>query len=184
MTDKTEFPNEFKKLLDINRIKKSTKDLDKLKVTLKKDKLKGVGLYATKPIKEGELIAYYKLKTFSFKKYESPTDMVYSFEVYTKKGKESKRLIADICLESIPKPKKNIPYWAMFVNEPYNVSDANAEIDKNLKDNYKHHKRIKKDMYIVYKLIATKDIKPNEEITMYYGAEYHRDYDINIDESF
>mgnify|MGYP006308700553 CR=1 FL=1 len=138
MTNKTEFPDEFKKLLNINRIKKNTKDLDKLKVTLKKDKLKGVGLYATKPIKKGELIAYYKLKTFSFKKYESPTDMVYSFEVYTKRGKESKRLIADICLESIPKPKKNIPYKSyqknIITNKPNQINSNNL---------FAHYKLIK-----------------------------------------
>ena len=97
MMDKPQFPDEYKNLLDIDRILKETNTTN-LKVTLKKDPTKGTGLYTTKSIKKGEIIAYYKLKTVKYHNYKSPTNLVYAFDVYTIKGNESKMLIADIDL--------------------------------------------------------------------------------------
>jgi hypothetical protein len=34
--------------------------------------------------------------------------------------------------------------------------------------------------YLIYKIIASRDIEPNEEITIYYGEEYDRDYELSV----
>ena len=73
--------------MDYKKLLKNSK-VNKLKVTLKKDERKGVGLYATKNILKGEIVAYYKVKIFKEKDYISPTDSVYSFEVYRKNGEK------------------------------------------------------------------------------------------------
>jgi len=56
-------------LFDIKSILKNTPDKDKLYVTLKKTE-KGNSLFATKPIKKGDTIAYYKMMVFSTLKTE------------------------------------------------------------------------------------------------------------------
>ena len=58
MAQSKKIKDQYKKLLDMDRILKETKNKDKLKVTLKKDKIKGTGIYATKHIKKRETIAY------------------------------------------------------------------------------------------------------------------------------
>ena len=44
---------EYNKLFDIDYIKQHTPNLQKLSITLKRDKVTGIGLYATKDIKKG-----------------------------------------------------------------------------------------------------------------------------------
>ena len=56
-------------LFDIKSILKNTPDKDKLSVTLKKTE-KGNSLFATKAIKKGDTIAYYKMMVFSTLKTE------------------------------------------------------------------------------------------------------------------
>ena len=102
---------DFKKLLDIVTIKNNTDNFSDLKVELKRSKIKGVGLYANKNIKKGEIISYYKIRVYKFKKYESPTNNVYTFTIYKKNGKEDDHLVGDIDLHSIPRPKRGIPFW-------------------------------------------------------------------------
>lgn len=173
-------PKEYVDLLDINKIIARTPNVDKLKIILKHDKIKGTGIYATKNIKENELIAYYKMKIFDYRTYNSPTNCVYAFDIYTQTGRESKNLIGDIDLSSFPNPLKDIPYWAPFANEPFPDQQLNAEIDTNLSENYANRKRARVGSYMVYKLVATKNIKPGDEITIYYGKDYKRNYDFDI----
>ena len=174
-----QFSAEYKNLLDINRILKET-NTNNLKVTLKQDPIKGACLYTTKQINKGEVIAFYKMKTVKYHTYKSPTDLVYAFDVYTSKGNESKMLIGDIDLTCIPVPENNIPYWALFTNEPSLTQKINSEIDIATTHNYKQRSYIKEGIYIRYNLIATKDIVPNEEIVMYYGHAYPRNYVLPI----
>lgn len=51
-------------LFDYKQILKDTPDKDKLSITLKKGN-KGVSIFATKDIKKGDKIAYYKMKIYS-----------------------------------------------------------------------------------------------------------------------
>ena len=148
----------------------------KLLVTLKKDPVKGVGLYAREKILKGDIIAFYKIKVFLLKDYE--TDGVYSFEVYKKNGDEYKRLIGDIYEESFPDPIENIPFWAPFVNEPSKHQRVNSEIDINTEENYKDKRFISPGDTIIYKLVATRKIRPGDEILLYYGKEYKRNYEV------
>lgn len=172
---------EYKRLLDINRLKKEIPNLRDLKVVLKKDPVKGVGLFAKKNIKKNEVIAYYKIQVFNYKTYKSPTNNVYTFNIYRKNGSEIKNLIGDITVDSFPSPVKNISYWAPFANEPSLEKDevSNAEVDLDLENNYKNRKTVKVGDTMVYKLVATKDINRGDEIMWYYGEDYIRDYAVS-----
>lgn len=166
------------KLFDINYIKRNTPK-DKLKVTLKKVKGKGVGLYAAKSIKEDGLIAYYKVTVFREKGYKSPTNMAYSIAIMTRSDKPSKTFLGDITLESLPPPCKGIPYWGYFSNEPTDPQEKNCYIDTNLKENYRGRSKLKEGDTFIYKLRAERDIKAGEEITWCYGDDYERTYNPN-----
>jgi len=153
---------------------------NKLSVTLKKNKFSGTGLFATKQIKKGKTIAYYKMKVHedsNKKSYKSPTKCMYCFTVYTKGDKMNRNLMGDLDKESAPLPENNIPYWAYFSNEPSVGKPENAEIDIALKDNYRNRNKLKSGDFIRYKLKASRNIKPGEEIVWCYGEAYARDYD-------
>ncbi len=152
----------------------------KLSVTLKKNKYAGTGLFATKPIKKGKVIAYYKMRVHRDTPkhpYRSPTKCMYCFTVYTKDDHVSSSLMGDLDKESAPLPKNNIPYWAYFSNEPSGKQKENAYIDISLKDNYKDRNRLKHGDFITYKLKASKNIKAGEEVVWCYGSAYARDYE-------
>ncbi len=151
-----------------------------LKVTLKKTKKKGVGLYATQKIDKGEVIAFYKIKIFRKKDYESPTNSVYLIEVYQKNGKPYKTLIGDIDENSFPEPVDGIPFWAPFANEPSKNEKTNSELEIELKTNYSDRKYSTPGESMTYNLVATKKILPGEEIMWFYGKDYDRDYEIKI----
>lgn len=174
---------EYINLLDPDRILASTPNLNKLKVTLKRDKLKGTSLFATKSIKKGETIAYYKITVFKFRNYESPTNEVYTFDVYDREGDDIYKYIGDIDLASFPKPFNNIPFWGPFANEPSVDQKANCRISMNLEANYKKRKRVKVGSRLIYRLVATIDIEPGEEVMWYYGKDYIRSYQVNEEES-
>ena len=154
----------------------------KLSVTLKKNKHAGTGLFAVKPIKKGRTIAYYKMKVHQDndkKSYKSPTKCMYCFSIYTKNQRLSRNLMGDLDKESAPLPRNNIPYWAYFSNEPSGKQTENSEIDIATKDNYKKREKLRHGDFITYKLKATRDINPGEEIVWCYGEAYGRDYKTN-----
>ena len=151
-------------LLNHTKILNKTKNKKDLSVTLKNSKDKGVGLYATKKINKGDIIAYYKVKIFRKTIYESPSDYVYSFEVYKKNGDEYKRFIGDIDVDSFPEPKDNISYWAPFANEPSKNQKSNATIEIDLKENYKNKNYSVPGETMTYLLMANRKINPKDEI--------------------
>ena len=150
--------------------------LKKLKIKLTVSKQKGIGLKSIKPIKKGNIIAYYKLKVYNSKTKQIPTQDKYEFILYSKKGFPLKKIIGDISTESIPLPKYNIPFWAHLANEPDNSEVANSYIDINLKSTYLHRSQLKEGDFVIYKLIATRNIKINEPILWCYGDQYIRTY--------
>ena len=162
--------------MDYKKILRNTKDKNKLKVTLKNTKEKGVGLFARETIKKGEVIAYYKVRIFLHRTYESSTDNVYIFEIYRKNGEAYKKLIGDIEPDDIPKPINHITFWAPFANEPSSHQKTNAEIDINLEGNYVNKTYSSPGESAIYKLIASRMIRPDEEILWYYGERYTRNY--------
>jgi len=169
-------------VLDMDYVLAKTGSLP-LKVELRKTKVKGVGIYAKEPIEDGEVIALYQIKVFREKNYESPTDNDYMIGVYTFLGNESRVWIGDIAPESLKAPIKSengefyIPYWAYFSNEPSPGQNTNAYINMNLEETYKTRKRLKEGDLVTYKLIATENIAPGEEIVWDYGSGYgERDY--------
>lgn len=162
------------KFLDPSYVKRNTPNVNDLKVTVRKHKQKGVGLFATQTIRKGALIAMYRMTVFRLDTYRSPTKGMYIFTVYTKSGRESNTLIGDLSLESLPSPCRGVPFWAYFSNEPSDGEDANAWIDLNLEQNYKDRSRLKEGDTITYKLRAEKTIQKGEEILWCYGDSYAR----------
>ena len=154
------------------------KNNNKLSVKLKKTEDKGLAMFATKAIQKGDVIAFYKCKVFLNKTYESPTNNVYIFEIYKKNGEAYKRLIGDIDKDSFPDPVDNIPFWGPFINEPSKNQRVNSEIDINQKENYQDKTFTSPGDTMIYKLVATRKIKPGEEILWYYGKDYERNYQV------
>jgi len=152
----------------------------KLSVTLKKNKFAGTGLFATKPIRKGKTIAYYKMRVnqdSNKKSYKSPTKCMYCFTMYTKSGNAASTTVGDVHPESVPQPgKDNIPYWAHFSNEPSKGHTENSEIDIATKLNFKNRKKLKDGDFVTFKLKATRNIKKGEEIVWCYGEGYGRKY--------
>ena len=177
-TKKTPVKNKFQHLFDIDFIKRKTKNLRNLKTCLKKIKNKGVGIFANRNIKKNEVVVYYLLKAYDLKDFPNLFDYVYTVELYTKNGNAIKSLIGDLCEESLVQPGEDgIAYWGYFSNEPSTVQKSNTFLDTNLEENYAHRKKIKKGDYVLYRLIASKDIKKGDEITWCYGSLYYRKYE-------
>jgi len=167
------------RLFDINYIRRNTPNYKDLKVKLKKDKVKGVGLYAAKPIKEDEIISNYKMTVFKEKGYKSPTNFAYSLEIMTRNDNPSSAFLGDITVESLPPPCRGIPFWGYFSNEPSGDQEPNCYIDPNIKATYKNRKILREGDSVIYKLRARWDIKKGEEITWCYGENYDRTYSTN-----
>jgi hypothetical protein len=168
------------KVLDAKLAKKLAQGCN-LKVTLKKN-YKGYSLYAIKNIKKGNVIAYYKFMIYAdddnFSGYKNN---MYTMTVYNKNGSRNKTLIGDIYEGSLEYPKRGIPYWAYFSNEPSGDQTENCFIDINAKSNYRHRNKPKKGETLTYRLIASRNIKAGEEITWCYGGAYERDYESNCE---
>lgn len=167
---------EIRKFLDPQYVKRNTSDPKSLKVTVKKHKIKGAGLFATKKINRGNVIAYYRMTVFDIKTYKSPTKNMYTFTILTPKGNFSRSLIGDLSLESLPGPCRNIPFWAYFSNEPSEGEEPNAMIDMNQEQTYRNRKKLRAGDTIVYKLRATRTIQPGQEVLWCYGDAYERNY--------
>jgi len=164
------------KLLDIDYIKKITPRLHELKTTLKKVDNKRVGLFANKPIRKKEVIAYYLVKVY--KSTNNYKDWTYSVTLYNKNNREIDNLLGDLCTESLQKPTRDgITYWAYFSNEPSVGQKENCTLEfENILEETKN-KTLKVGDFVVYPLIATSNIKKGDEIVWCYGESYDRDYD-------
>ena len=104
---------------------------------------------------------------------------MYTFGIYNKNGTENSKLIGDIYEGSLMDPKSGISYFAYFSNEPSEGQTSNSEIDINTAQNYKNRKTLKVGDTVVYKLRASRDIAPGEEVVWCYGDDYVRDYVAN-----
>jgi len=165
-------------LFDIDYINNTVKYHTNLKTVLKKVKRKGVGIFANRTIKNGEVVCYYLVKAFNYKTFPNKYNSVYTIELYTKNGKAIQNMIGDISEESLRMPDLDgIAYWGYFSNEPSKKQDSNTFLDINLDENYAYRKKLKEGDMVLYKLIATRDIKKGEEITWCYGSLYYREYD-------
>ena len=171
----------MKKVFDADYAKKMARGYD-LKVTLKKN-FKGYSLFAKKPIKRGNVIAYYRFLLHKYDdNFKGKKGDMYVMSVYNKNDRFNPRVIGDVYEGSLDKPKRNIPYWAYFSNEPSGDQGENAILDINLKGNFRNRDKVKAGDTMTYKLVATKNIKPGEEICWCYGGEYQRNYKANCDD--
>jgi hypothetical protein len=165
----------IEKTLDRDYLIKNTKNYSKLPTRLDKT-IKGTSLIANKDIKKGDLLAYYKMKVYNSKDYKGINDNMYTFNVYNKANKHFRNLIADVYEDSIEQPINGITFWGHLANEPSVDQKPNSKIvtqsNKNLEGD------IKDGDIIVYELVATKDIKKDDEITWCYGGSYKRNYKI------
>jgi hypothetical protein len=153
-----------------------------LKVSLKKN-FKGYSLFAKKPIKKGNVIAYYRFLLHKYDdNFRGKKGDMYVMSVYNKSGRFNSNVIGDVYEGSLDLPKRNIPYWAYFSNEPSGKQTENAMLDEDRKGNFKNRDRVKPGDTMTYKLVATRNIKPGEEICWCYGAAYLRDYEASCDD--
>lgn len=148
------------------------------KVELIQTKHKGVGIFAKKTIRKNEIIAYYKIFIFRDDDFVSETDNMYTIGVVTASGKrESSVLIGDLAEGSLEPPKRGIPFWGYFANEPSGRQTPNCYIDPNVKENYKNRSRVVPGDTMIYKVRADRTIRPGEEIVWCYGDNYIRHYE-------
>ena len=110
-----------------------------------------------------------------------PKSDMYHFTVCNKNGYDYKKFTGDLYKGSLPKPKRNIPYWAYFSNEPSITENPNSYIDVQSFENFKAKNRttLKEGDTITYALFASHDIKKGEEILWCYGDNYDRNYKIS-----
>jgi hypothetical protein len=165
--------------LDPSYIEQHTKGYEKLRVYLKKS-YKGVSLFAREPIKKGQIVSYYKVKVISERsKVKRVKDGIYTFNIYSKDDEKLKKYYGDICMESLEKPRRGIPFFGYFANEPSNEQVCNTTVDINLKENYSDRDEVRTGDFMIYRLIALRDIAMDDEICWYYGDHYDREYDIS-----
>jgi hypothetical protein len=143
------------------------------KVCLKLDPIKGRTLMARKPIGVGEIVAEYRMGMYPRETHVSATDNVYIFTVYDCNGVELPDLIGDVYEHSFYRPKCHLPPpWACFANEAAPGQDYNSEFICGQNDK----RRRAAGRELVYALAATKSIDAGDEILVYYGPDYERDY--------
>jgi len=118
-------------LFDIKSILKDTPDKSKLSVTLKHQPIKGNSLFATKSIKVGDIIAYYKMKVFTLnttKKYdkESLKNMLDQLKIFYPKDASKCQLqeLFDISFSELSLNGKgvDVPFKDMYQFEVVNKS--------------------------------------------------------------
>lgn len=167
------------RVLDGERLLRETPDAESLSVTLKRTRRKGIGIYVTKPIAKGAVIAYYRVRVYRDCDHESATGGVYSFTVYTCDGNTSKTLVADLDdTISAPDPVGGVPFWGHFSNEPHGKHQrVNCYIDVDLAATYgATRKRLRVGEVLTYKLVALKNLRVGREVVWYYGDQYGREY--------
>lgn len=165
--------------LDYDYILRNTPNYEKLRVYLKNTN-KGLSLFAREPIKKNHTISYYKLKVIKEKSSHEPVKSgIYTFNIYKKDNKKSRKYYGDICIESLDKPRRGIPYFGYFANEPSGDQKCNSYIDIDMKENYKERYEVKEGDFVTYRLVALNDISKDDEICWYYGDHYNRDYEIS-----
>jgi len=175
----SEEENSIKDILDYKFASQYTnKDV---KVELKKAKNKGISLFAKKPIKKGNIIAYYKFKVFKEKKFKGIKNNMYTISVYNKSRRSSNTFVGDLYGGSLEMPKRGISFLAYFSNEPSPDQEENCHLDENLKNNYKNREKVKEGDTMIYKLIADRNIKKGEEIMWCYSSSYNRKYRANCE---
>lgn len=161
--------------LDINYLNKFTNQ--NVKTYLKKT-YKGSSIVAKKPIKKGNTIAYYRFTVFG-NEHTPIVNNMYAMSVYTKSGRISEAFIGDVTSDSVFKPIHNIPCWGYISNEPDFNQEANCELVLDLKKNYRNRSRVKRGDTMIYRLVATRNIQPQEEVVWCYGDSYERKYKAN-----
>ena len=141
---------------------------------------KGVGLYATAPIKRNSVIAYY-LTTLFLETLHNPHDINYAVSIH---GHPS--LIGDLSRQSLPAPVRVrgrwVTYWGYFSNEPGAHERQNCKLDDAMTGPFarpKGARRLAPGDFWRFKLVSITDISPGEEILWCYGTNYERDYASN-----
>jgi hypothetical protein len=172
---------EYYKIKDVLDYKFARKFTNKdVKVELKKGP-KGVSLFARKPIRKGNIVAYYKFKVYKDQQFKGIKSNMYSIAVYNKSGRMSEKFIGDIYGGSLSVPKRGISFLAYFSNEPSDDQEQNCELDLNLESNYRNRDRVKEGDTMIYKLVATQNISKGEEVCWCYSSSYERDYRANCE---
>jgi len=120
-------------LFDINHILKNTKNIDKLPVILKNNPKKGNSLYTNRDIKNGEILAYYKMKVY--KDLTPIYDISTPIEIIRKKCNELTIDTERKNNETFYQYKKRLIY-DIDDKQPILISLHNTKIEKPIRDMY------------------------------------------------
>ncbi|CAF0967746.1 unnamed protein product [Brachionus calyciflorus] len=177
------YPN----LFNISYIKEKTHNYEHFSVYLKETPEKGIGVYARKRILPNRVVLFYKLKIFDERKNRKPlSNGEYSFVVHTiinEKFYVNVFKYGDLYEKSNQKPRGRKPFWGYLANEPSLNQTKNVYCDRNWEENYKFKTGYKEGQILYYKLISSRIIEPDEEITWCYGMFYKNKYEKNCDQT-
>jgi SET domain len=145
-----------------------------LKTYIKKTKNKGIGVFANKNIKKGETICYYMVKIVN-KLTTLYSDINYRIGFQDDNGELIENIVGDVDSSCWKNPTSTgIAYWGYLANEPSVNQTQNSVLKKGY--NNKKVKDLKIGDHYLYKIVSTKSIRKNEEVTWYYGDRYQRNY--------
>lgn len=163
--------------IPINELNKLT---DTIEITQIKGK--GFGIKAKKNFYAGEIITLYALSELN--KDEKPIKN--GMYLYWIKCEDNLYYRYDVDLTKINTIKNSLTYFGHYVNEPSLIKNYNCCVKfycPSKQQPYRH------SMYypfvipmnsIEMAIVSIKPIKKNEEITIYYGENYQRDYVFSI----
>ena len=132
---------------------------------------KGGSIFATKSIRKDRIITYYKVQVILASE-PRINNGEYTLTIYdnSTEHKEVMKLVGDISLQTLRGLYRGALCLGHFVNETDKGSEPNCYID--YKDIIYNKKILKVGDILIYKLRASRDIEPEEEITYCYGAHY------------
>jgi len=164
----------FPQLFDLDQIKKECKKYKNCKTFLKKTKKKGLGVFANKNIKKGEIICYYLVKIHDKQNFNNIFDNVYTISIVNIENERMDNLIGDIFEQSLLFPSLDgIAYWGYLVNEPSGKQTKNS-ICVPCEENFIFKNKLEPGNLYRYNILAITDIKKGDEIMWHYGERYNR----------
>lgn len=145
-----------------------------MRTKLAKIQGKGKGVVATSPIRKGHVIAYYCMVAVPKKMVQHDCLMT----LYSKTGHALRKYVGDVDHDQDNCAYRGVPCYGHYINEPSPGQSTNAFLCDSPEINFRTRKKVKLGDKLRYRVIASRDIQPGEEITWYYGDEYERAYDI------
>ena len=128
----------------------------------------GRGLFAIKNISAGSIICYYVTEVTDIA--SDPVGTNYRVRSYGRNGRALKSQYSDLTAKSFMPPIRNKTCWGWLCNESSTGTKPNCFIEAG-SVGVKPIGSLMKDT-----IVSSRSIKRGEQITLYYGKDYPRDY--------